>query len=111
MKKITKILALSFICLMLVACGGKPEGMSDDAYETGIDILEITEKYLGAELEEKAAYDKVMFLNNQIDTGNMDYNKNVDVSLCAYDIMKGIDKGKTDDVKVAQKELKSLLNK
>lgn len=99
------------MCMMLVACGGKPDGMSDDAYETGIDILEITDKYLGAELEAKDAYDKVMFLNYQIDTGNMDYNKDIKVSLCAYDIMKGIDKGKTEDVKVAQKELKSLLNK
>lgn len=36
MKKISKILALSLICMLLVACGGKPSDMSDNAYEVGM---------------------------------------------------------------------------
>lgn len=43
MKKILLILMMS---LLLIGCGGKPNGMSDEMYDTGIYVVDVVDRYL-----------------------------------------------------------------
>lgn len=70
MKKLSEGLLITMLCIALVACGGKPSGMSDDDYETGCEMLDVVDSYLDDDLPKENAARKIKELENEI--SNMD---------------------------------------
>ncbi|WP_455683628.1 hypothetical protein [Thomasclavelia sp.] len=61
MKKLLSVLLVFGLCLGLTGCGGssKPDDMTDESYDTGIKILEITDKYLDGEIDKDEAANSI----------------------------------------------------
>lgn len=110
MKNLFKGMILGMLCIMLVACGGKPSDMSDNGYEIGEKILDVTSQYLDGDLDNNEAKGKIEKLIYQIETAT-DYNKDDKVFQTGADIYQAMSKSSQKDVQALKQELKDLLNK
>lgn len=55
---------LIIICfLLIVGCGGKPAGISDEMYDTAVYVVNVVDSYLEGESELEETYDKISNLN------------------------------------------------
>lgn len=60
MKKIVNLLLVLVICMGLAGCGNtKPNNMSDESYETGLDMLDATNDYLDDKID-KSEFESTM---------------------------------------------------
>lgn len=61
--KIKNLLIISgLLCLIATLCAcnlSKPEDMSDEAYNAGLKVVEITDKYLDSEITREEAYEQI----------------------------------------------------
>lgn len=62
MKKLFRILLFCFISIGITGCSNgssKPDGMSDETYEFGLEVLKITDNYLDSKIDEKEALSSI----------------------------------------------------
>lgn len=50
-------------CLLLIGCGGKPSGMSDEMYDTGIYVVDVVDAYLDGTNTLEYTYDLISSVN------------------------------------------------
>lgn len=55
------------LCLGLFACGGKPEGLSDDQYDAAIKAVETVDKYLDGKMDAEEAYEIIDDIRGEFD--------------------------------------------
>lgn len=110
MKKYVKTFCLLAFCFMLVACGGKPSDMSDNAYEVGEKVLETTTQYLDGDINGADAIKKIDTLTRQIEI-NPDFKKDSKLNLLCSQIFVAINDSSQKDVLNLKQELNDMLNK
>lgn len=73
MKRVIACFLVIILCLGLFACGGKPEGLSDDQYDAAIKAVETVDKYLDGKMDSEEAYDEINSISHQFDRGEDDH--------------------------------------
>lgn len=67
MKKLFRILLFCFIIIGITGCSSgssKPDGMSDETYEFGLEVLKITDNYLDGKIDEKEALSSINLITD-----------------------------------------------
>lgn len=110
MKKIIVRMLICCMCFILVACGsGKPEGVSDDAYDLGVKAVEVAQQYLDGDIDVRELEEKLNRFTSQISrTGEGNHNSSLTLKITEIKVAAIIDKS---DSKVleAKNNLKEYL--
>lgn len=66
MKKLFKLLLFCFIIIGTIGCSGssKPDGMSDETYKIGLEVLKTTDNYLDGKIDEKEAINSISIITD-----------------------------------------------
>lgn len=68
MKKIISIIAIiATATIVLMACGSKPETMTQDTYENGKRALEVMEKYIDFQIDKDEAEGRLYSIKEALD--------------------------------------------
>jgi len=57
MRKIVVTTLVLILAISMVACGGKPKGMTQEVYDRGKNVVQTTERYLKGDLTDSQAYE------------------------------------------------------
>lgn len=115
MKKILLVLCMAFLCISLTACGGGgessiPEGMSEDTYKAGENLLELVEDYITGDETATVASEKADDLASRF-TGD-DHNTTMlgmSAQLIASELLRP--NPDLDSIKSERDRIKSYLGK
>ncbi len=59
MKKLFKVLLVLILAVGIIGCGGKPDDMSDESYNTGEKALKIADMYLDGKTDKDEAANSI----------------------------------------------------
>ncbi len=66
-KRISIVLLITLFIFLLTSCGEKiPDGISEEAYEYGLKVVETTEDFLSADITVREARDKLDVLSDSM---------------------------------------------
>lgn len=116
-KRIMSICLVILILVGITACGGKPRGMSDNAYEVGKNAVNVAEDYLSGVISADTASEKLRRLYDQIPKSDDEsiYDISIRSSILFLQLQIGnVDKSwhttTTADVRDELNKLKEKLN-
>ena len=72
MKRVVASFLVIILCLGLFACGGKPEGLSDNQYDAAIKAVETVDKYLDGKMDAEEANEVIDDIEGQFDWDDED---------------------------------------
>lgn len=112
MKRFAISVLVLILCLGLFACGGKPEGLSDEQYEEALKVVETADKYLDGTLTRDEAEEEVKYSSSGFDVAEMGSDESLassvktDILMVIGDIMHSSD----ETLKESRNELARAIN-
>lgn len=70
-----RFLLILMCCFLLVGCGGKPSGMSDEMYDSAIYVINVVDSYLDGQNTAEEAYTLIsdLYIPDCDDVGSVDW--------------------------------------
>lgn len=114
MKKIIeKILLFAVACCLLIGCGGKPSGISDEMYDTAVYVVDAVDLYLDGESTSEETYEKIDSLNIPESKESDDLSVETEilsVKIALFGSKESVGTSGISDVKEARNELAETVN-
>lgn len=108
-----QLILIATICFILVGCGGKPSGISDEMYDTAVYVVDAVDLYLEGEATSEETYEKIDSLNIPESDESDDLSVEIEilnVKTALFGLKESVGTSSISDVKDARNDLANEIN-